>query len=382
MLWKTCRTITLLFGLVILLLVHPTVNAFESVDEQIDHYLEVLHDGSQPSKIEMLQRLQWSGLSDARLYDAIEKQLLDQIEGPDLDPGNYPILPYNIRALGFSGNEKYRAILEQLNAEADDRKFRSHASKALRQLDQYIEWNRLIEDSLYEVDGSSVEVGTYMKMLDVDNVYTQRLAARAIYHEKRIDPDLLALAAEKLERLNSRSILDKQEDDTGAWLCKALGESGDPEYIALLATIAGSTQHRKIKKYASQIWPVRASSLPSISTTDSSSNPVSGSDITGTYVSEMTGSIFDRNRRITISQSGNIVTGTWGNNPGNILTGTRDGDIIVYNLIEHGDPMKKMVNGESWTMVAGLRVIGADPMENMEANGILLNCNDRLNPQH
>jgi hypothetical protein len=84
---------------------------------------------------------------------------------------------------------------------------------------------------------------------------------------------------------------------------------------------------------------------------------ISGTDITGTYASKMTGKTLNRNRRITLSQSGNIVTGSWGNNPGNIFTGTREGDIIVYNLIEYGRPYEKV--GKWRIMDSGRRIEGS-----------------------
>ena len=80
-------------------------------------------------------------------------------------------------------------------------------------------------------------------------------------------------------------------------------------------------------------------------------------DISGTYISEMTGHMRNKKRRITLSQSGNIVTGSWGNNPGNILTGTRDGDIIVYNMFRYGAGYEK--EGKWRIMEGGRRIEGS-----------------------
>ncbi len=110
----------------------------------------------------------------------------------------------------------------------------------------------MIAESDITVEGKSVEVTTYMKMLNVSDYFVQRQAARATYHELRQDPDLLALIAFRLESLYLLQYLDKHEQDTAAWFCKALGRNGGSKYTALLSKVAQDTPHKKIKKYASK----------------------------------------------------------------------------------------------------------------------------------
>lgn len=105
------------FFLILLLLLNFTAGAFDSIDDQIDRYLGVLETGDPQSKTQMLKRLQWSALSDPRLYDAIEQQLLEQMSDPGLTGRDARVLPYHIRALGYSGNAKYRATLLQVKAD-------------------------------------------------------------------------------------------------------------------------------------------------------------------------------------------------------------------------------------------------------------------------
>ena len=237
-------------GLIFLLVINVPTYAFNSVDEQIDHYLGILEDGSYAFKVQMLERLQWSGLSDPRLYDEVERQLFEKYLRAGLDKEAIGLLSHQIRALGYSGNEKYRNSLAQIKKKSTNEKFRRHASKALNQLDKSKSWNKLIADSSFTVEGKSVEVATYMKMLSVDDVFVQRNAARAIFHERQRDPDLLALTAEKLEQLYMQDDLDNQTQDTAAWFCKAIGESGESEYGVLLSKVAGNTPYKKIRNYA------------------------------------------------------------------------------------------------------------------------------------
>lgn len=147
-------------GAILLLLVNVPVYSFDSVDEQIDHYLNILLKGGHASKVQMLERLQWSGLSDPRLYDEIEKQLLAQYQNEELDKYENSLLSHRARALGYSGNEKYRNSLAQVNKGANSKRVRKHAKKALSELGKYKGWNRMIAESDITIEGKSVEVTT------------------------------------------------------------------------------------------------------------------------------------------------------------------------------------------------------------------------------
>ena len=239
-------------GAILLLLVNMPAYSFDSVGEQIDHYLKILEKGGHASKVQMLERLQWSGLSDPRLYDEIEKQLLEQYQNEELDKYENSLLSHRARALGYSGNEKYRNSLAQVNKAAFQKRVRQHAKKALSELDKYKNWNRMIAESDITIEGKSVEVTTYIKMLNVNDTFVQRQAARAIYIEFQKDPDLLALVADRLEGLYLKDNLDKQVQDTAAWFCKALGRNAPWDYGELLSEVAKNTPYKKIRKYARQ----------------------------------------------------------------------------------------------------------------------------------
>ncbi|MBY4676124.1 hypothetical protein [Marinobacterium arenosum] len=238
------RWIVLLFAFVTAM---PAM-AFSTDDERVDSYLSVLATATDETKEVMLNRLQWSGLSDPRFYDEVENRLLTSYLSQD--GREFNLLAYHARALGYSGNPKYRDTLVKVHKEAVNGKLRRHAEKALRDLDKFAVWNEKIRKSGLVVEGKSVEVATYLRMLSVDDVFVQRLAARAIFHEKRRDDDLLASVAKSLKALYLKPGLDAAAQDTAAWFCKALGQSRSPDYLTLLGKVADETPYKKIKKYA------------------------------------------------------------------------------------------------------------------------------------
>ena len=233
-----------------LLISYPPAQAFDSVDAQIDHYLRVLNQGSTSQKVEMLKQLQWSGLTDPRLYDPIEAQVRAQYLSKNLDKNQINVAAHAIRALGYSGNDKYRETLAQVQTGAGERKLRSHAKKALIQLEKFNLWNMKIGLSDYPVEGKDVQTATYMKMLAIDDFAVQRLAARAIFHQYLRDPDMIALAAQKLEQAYAQPGLSKDAQDTVAWLCKAVGRAGPLEHGALLRRVAADSPYKKVRKHA------------------------------------------------------------------------------------------------------------------------------------
>lgn len=240
--------IKLLCGLVLALLLNSTAYAFSSDEERIDHYLNILNSGHSASQETMLSRLKWSGLSDPRLFDEIERRLLQHYQGPDMSLMG--LMAHHVRALGYSGNKKYRSTITKVYEDGAHGRLRKHAKKALRDLNLYSNWNRLVQNSSLDTSGKSVEVGTYLKMLHADDVYVNRLAARAMFDEKLTDKDLIDAAAKKLRGMYMQEGLKAQEQDTAAWLCKAIAISKDAEHETLLREVGQDSPYKKIRKYA------------------------------------------------------------------------------------------------------------------------------------
>jgi len=242
---------TLLIPLIVGVLSFPAF-AFSTNEERIDSYLQILDTASAGAKHTMLQELRSSGLSDPRLFDVIEQRLLSKLNNGKIDKADIETMNYEMRALGYSGNTKYLATLEDIKSNRDARSLHRHAKKAMRDMESFKVWNQLIAQSKPSVEGKSAEIATYMKMLNTDNMFVQRLAAQTMYNERTRDKDLLALTANKLEGLYMRENLSKGEQDTAAWLCKALGQSGVSEHLSLLAKVTAETPYPKIKKYSSK----------------------------------------------------------------------------------------------------------------------------------
>lgn len=225
-----------------------TATAFDTKDEQIDFVLNQLATASQDKKEQVLERLQWSGLSDPRLFDVFEQDSLAYYQENYLPSDKASVLAYEVRALGYSGNVKYEPTLTLLSKKAKNSSLKRHAKKALRDLDVFAQVQTLLQQQPAMAGELSYEKMTYMQMLKTDDSFTQRLAARAIYHEKQTDKALLDLAAVKLRALYKQPDLDEQTQDTAAWMAKVLKQH--TAYNDLLGTVADDSPYRKIRRYA------------------------------------------------------------------------------------------------------------------------------------
>jgi hypothetical protein len=242
------KTKTLLIAA--LLSFSQVVMAFNSNDEQINYVFKVVATDSISQKLEVLERLQWSTISDQRLYDSFEQALLTQYKKNDLDSDLEKVLLYQVRALGYSGNPKYKDTLIMLSQQQDNRKIRKTAIKALENLPTFINVQQLIAQVPLEQKSLPSEVLNYLRLLKTNDSYAQRLAAKAIFNEHHRQAELINLVADNLRKDYMNQDIDSLKQDTLAWYCKVLKDVGG--YDELLANVAENSPHKKIQKYAAK----------------------------------------------------------------------------------------------------------------------------------
>lgn len=224
--------------------------AFNSNDEQIDHVLTIVESASQTEKLRVLERLQWSTLSDPRLFDTFEQALLKHYKNGNLDRDLEKSLLYQTRALGYSGNPKYKAVLKTLSNQNDNRRIRNTANRALKDFPYFNKVQELLANTPAEELNLPSEAINYLRLLKTENSYAQRLAARAMFHENRKEPELIEHIVANLKKDYMTPSLDNLKQDTLAWYCKVLKNVGG--YNDLLLEVAENSPHRKIQKHAAK----------------------------------------------------------------------------------------------------------------------------------
>lgn len=216
--------------------------------ELVQKYIATFGQDTPTAQIDAAERLEWLGLSDTRIFDIAEKNLLANYKNEEKDHANYAA--WMAKALAFSGQEKYRATLTEVANNAGNKNTRRHATTALDLLGQYTKWNAIISDTTNAHAGASVEVNGYANMLRSSEMELQRLAARRIYEEHVRDPWVLDLLENKARAAYAGKLEGREDADAASWLLKALAATGDAKYKPLLEDASRNATDKKVRNYA------------------------------------------------------------------------------------------------------------------------------------
>ena len=93
---------------------------------------------------------------------------------------------------------------------------------------------------------------TYVKQLKSENAISQRDAAKRIIRARLFDAGVMNAVEKALLKGYTRGGRDRNHIDAMAWLCKALGASGNSKYRKTLTTVSKDAGNRKLRGYASK----------------------------------------------------------------------------------------------------------------------------------
>jgi len=215
--------------------------------QEINDYIQTIQDGVLSHQILVAKKITRSGLTDAPLFDLLEKELL---EGYPVASGSDPIdyMSWLCKALASSGQERYKATLEQVAAKSTSPKLQRYAKQSLSMIEEYAARSAIINQSSEAMSDKDPAVVQLINMLSSDSLELKRDAAKKITRNTYKDMDLFeTVNRELLEGYAAAS--DSLSLDTMAWLCKALGASGNPKYKETLLKVRDSGSP-KLHKYA------------------------------------------------------------------------------------------------------------------------------------
>ncbi len=90
----------------------------------------------------------------------------------------------------------------------------------------------------------------YIDQLSKGGLSSIKQAAQSIYNTGEMDTEVLDVAAEVL--LSRYPTAARNEIDTLAWVCRAIGNSRNPRYSSALREVSEGSPDKKLRKYASQ----------------------------------------------------------------------------------------------------------------------------------
>lgn len=218
-------------------------------DYTAQDYVKELSKSSVILKIPAIQTLEWAGLSDPKVFDKLEADVLKNYQNTD-SAEVIKALGWALRGLSFSGNEKYLPTLEKVAVDGGHRNLRKHAKKSVEVLRKYKDWNPMINPHHNNIDaGYPSKTQRYSNMLKSGEYELMRIAGKRIAREQVFDKKVLSIAAQSVQEYYPK-VSDTLSVDSVAWVMRALASSTDPSYKPLIEEVFTKTEDKKLRRHA------------------------------------------------------------------------------------------------------------------------------------
>jgi len=220
-----------------------------ALPETPEEYITVFKSGWRIDKEKSAETLAWAGLSSPLVFDLVEQELLSTYPTAKTRVAiNYA--SWLVKALSFSGNEKYRPTINKVTTDGPHRKLRNYAKWAQNNLAQYTMLNKLISPNPWpEFPYPSLDQ-RLTNMLNSNNLELFRIAAKRIHYKHNYNPELLKLLDTTIKAHYKKSFNDNGADAM-AWLCKALAGSRVPEYKLTIEAVESEADSSRLRLSAS-----------------------------------------------------------------------------------------------------------------------------------
>jgi len=227
-------------------LIFSNFAAAASVEDETQRYIQIF-SGEKRLHNDAADTFSWMGLSDPRLFDIVERRLLEDADASQADRTERNRVARYIRSLGFSGQSKYEPTIRKFIGNPNYRRF---SEAALADLPQYNKWNPVISNRSSFDPKYSDDVNRVANMLRSDDLLLLRVGAKRVFFDSKEDILLELLAQQLRANYARRDLNDGERVDSVAWLAKALGSSGNEKYTALLHEVAGKATASTVAQHA------------------------------------------------------------------------------------------------------------------------------------
>jgi len=214
-----------------------------SLEEDVQRYIAIFQQPDAAAHNKAVEELAWMGLSDPRLFDMLEQKILAEAAAAANTRAEKDRVARYIRALGFSGQEKYVPTLQRFE---NHMVYNRYAKDALNQRPQYEKWNPIISDRATFDPRLSDDDNRIMNMLGSDDLMLMRIAAKRAYFAP--NDTVLAQVADQVRKRYATSELDPERRDAVAWMVKALART--TQYDDLLAEVKSGAPDHKVRNTA------------------------------------------------------------------------------------------------------------------------------------
>ncbi len=217
---------------------------------EVDKLLKIYRGEDLVAQKKQTESLAWSGITDTRVYDEIERLLIKTNEKPTVDRIKNDATSWFLKGLAYSGNHKYLSTLQKVRDETKNYKHKKYANEALDFLPRYTEWNPIINSTSEWNVNQSGKINRFANMIRSDVPRLKELAAKRTYGEGIKSPYLLEVIEKELLAHCADKDKTSRFGTTYGFMSKALGASGDKKYAQTIRTVYDQAYNKKLKRLA------------------------------------------------------------------------------------------------------------------------------------
>ncbi|MCA1794203.1 MAG: hypothetical protein LC660_10115 [Desulfobacteraceae bacterium] len=219
--------------------------------QDVNHFLTMLDSDKPKQRIDAAKQITRSGLTDPILFDTIQEKLLSGFTQDTMNFTHIDEMAWLCKALASSGNDDYAGTLKQVAQKTSSEKLRRHARSSLDQIPIHARRNKMLQ-SVVEMDSNlTPEEQKRIAMIQSQDPVLMRDAAKMTYRNPMTGEAVTnAISEVLLDNIGSKSAGNRTMTDALAWMCKALGRSGNSKYRSVLTEVIENSTSEKLKKHA------------------------------------------------------------------------------------------------------------------------------------
>ncbi|MEN8190346.1 MAG: hypothetical protein ABFS19_10900 [Thermodesulfobacteriota bacterium] len=212
-----------------------------------------LQSTSRLDRVKGAKLVYFNKVQNDAIFDIINQQLLAGYNRNPENPKHIDELSWYCKALATSTNRGYLETLKTVGLDSPSDKLRKYAREAYYKLESQV----VIQDvqpAAVPPPEMTIEEQRVYDMLLSGEMRKVRDAAKILSKRRVTLPFLYDTAAQILEQGYSINRNQHAHVDTMAWLCKAVGASGNQQYLPLLDTVAQRGPNSKLRDHAKRAF--------------------------------------------------------------------------------------------------------------------------------
>lgn len=215
----------------------------------INHYQKMMENAIKEHSAKSFKAFSLMYINDERPYNIIQDYLKRHYKHDD----HLKALIWATRALASSGMEQYRATIQNISKDASSKKLRKHAKKILLTFNKKIAEANAVHNTSLMDSTQTWDINQLTNMIKSDIPRLRSKSVKKIYKDHPQNTYLLDLLAHTLhDEATSHRNKYRSYTDYYAWVCRALGNSGNQDYKPLLESMSKEAHSNKVKKYAAK----------------------------------------------------------------------------------------------------------------------------------